>query len=68
MTIEYQLPRGIMKYSKYLSNALPFYAAQIIFTFLNSKILADYDKVEGHSANGEILIKEIEILLYNIFW
>ena len=37
----------------------PFYATQIINPFHNSRILANHDKVDGLSANGEILIKEI---------
>ena len=31
---------------------LPRYATQITNPFLNSMILANEDKVEGHSANG----------------
>ena len=44
--IEYQLPSGIMKYSKCLSYPppIPSYVIQIINPFLNSTI----------SANGEI--------------
>ena len=42
---------------------LPFYATQIINPFLNSRISANHDKVEGHSAKGEILIKEIDTIL-----
>ena len=44
--IEYQLPRKIMKYSKYLSCPLPFHAIQIINPFLNSRITANHDKNE----------------------
>ena len=50
--IEYQLPRGIMKYSKCLS-----------YPFLNSWISANLDKVVGNSANGEIVMGGIETLL-----
>ena len=57
--IEYQLPRGIMKYSKCPTYPLHFYATQIINTFLNWRISANHDKEEGHSANSEILIKGI---------
>ena len=42
---------------------LPFYVTQIITNFLNSRILANQDKVEGYSANCEILIKGIVSLL-----
>ena len=37
----------------------PFYETQIINPFLNSMISANLDKVDGLSANGEILIKRI---------
>ena len=36
---------------------MSFYATQIIHPFLNSRISANHDKVEGLLANGEILIK-----------
>ena len=36
---------------------LTFYAIQIINQLLNSRISANHDKVEGHTANREILIK-----------
>ena len=36
---------------------LHFYSTQIIRPFLNSRISARHDKVDGHPANGEILIK-----------
>ena len=39
-----------------------FYATQMIGHFLNSRISANHDKVEGHWANYEILIKRIETL------
>jgi hypothetical protein len=43
-----------MKYTKYLSNPLPFYETQIIdFIFLNSRISANHDKVDGLSADME---------------
>ena len=29
--------------------------------FLNSRISANHDEVEGHSANGEILIKVLKL-------
>ena len=37
--------------------SLPFYAINMINPLLNSRISTNHDKVEGHSANGEILIK-----------
>ena len=49
--IEQQLPRQIMKYTKYLSYPFSFYATQIICPFLNSSISANHDKVDGLSAN-----------------
>ena len=58
-TIEKQLPRWILKYSKYLSYPLPLYATQIINLSLKLMISANHDKVEGVSANNEIHIKEI---------
>ena len=42
---------------------LPFYASKIINPFLNSRILANHDKVDGLSTNGEILIKGSVYLL-----
>ena len=36
--------------------------------FLNSIISANLDRVEGHSANCEILIKAIRNLSLNFFW
>ena len=60
--IEYQLPREMMKYSKYLSYPRHFYATQIINPFLNYRISANHDIVEGHSVNIEILI-HIDTLL-----
>ena len=52
--IEKQLPRLIMKYTKYLaypsSLHLPFYATQIINPFLNSRMSAKNDKVKSLSA------------------
>ena len=57
-----------MKYSKYHSNRLPFYGTQIINPFLNPRISANHDKVEGHSVNNEILLTGIETLFYNIFF
>jgi hypothetical protein len=44
----------------------PLYAAKIIFPFLNSRISAKHDKVDELSANGEILLKGIISLLYNL--
>ena len=61
--IEYQLPRRIMKYSKCLSSPLPLHPTQIIYPFLNSRIISNHDKVDGLSANREIFIKEIVSLL-----
>ena len=40
-----------------------FITAQIINPFLNSMILANYDKVEEPSALGEIIIKGVVSLL-----
>ena len=65
--IEIQLPRWIMKCSECLLIPLPFFATKIINPFLNSRITANHDKVGGLSANGEILIKGIVFLLYNLF-
>ena len=38
-------------------------ATPIINPFLNLRISANHDKVEGQLANGEVLIKAIETLL-----
>ena len=57
----YQLQRENIKYIKYLSYPLPFYATQIISPFLKSRISANQDKVEEDLVNAEILIKGIEI-------
>ena len=46
-----------------LITPLPLYITKMINPFLNSGISADQDKLEGHSANGKILIKGIENLL-----
>ena len=59
----YQLPRGIKKYSKCLSYSPFLLATQIINPFLNLRLSANLGKAEGHSANGENLIKGIETLL-----
>jgi len=48
-----------MKYTK----SLACHLSQIINSFLNSRISANHDKVDGLSANGEILIKEFVSLL-----
>ena len=66
-TIKKQLPLWFMKYSNYLSNLLPFYSTQIINSFLNLRISANYNKVERPSANGYIHIKWIVSLLQNLF-
>ena len=42
---------------------LPFYATKIDDPFLNSRISANHDKVEGLLANYKILIKGIVCLL-----
>ena len=47
-----------MKYSKCLSYPLPFYPTQTINPFLDSRISANHDKVEGLLACSEILIKK----------
>ena len=54
--IEYQFPRFIMKYNKIFS-----YPSSTLFlcnkkSLSLSRISANHDKVEGHSANSEILI------------
>ena len=49
-------------------NLPPFYATQIIKTFQNSRISANYDKVNGLLAKGEILIKVIFSLFQNLFY
>ena len=60
--IEYPLSRGIMKYSKYLSYPLSFYANQTTKPpFLNLRISANHDKEEGYSVNGEILTKGLKL-------
>ena len=41
--IEYELPRGIVKYSKCLTYPIPFNATQINNPFLNSRISANHD-------------------------
>ena len=46
---------------------IPFYATQIISPFLNSRISANLDKVEGLLPTGEILIKGNVSLLQNLF-
>ena len=53
---EYQLPLGVKKYSEYLSNPLPFFETQMIYPFLNTRISANYDKVDG-----EIIIKVLKL-------
>ena len=40
-----------MKYIKCLSYPLPFYAAQINHHFLNVRISANHDEMDGLSAN-----------------
>ena len=47
----------------FMPSDLPFYAAEIINPFLNSRIFANHDKAEILSANSEILIKGIVSLL-----
>ena len=42
---------------------IPFYANQIINPFLNTRIPANHNKVDGISTNGEILINRIVSLL-----
>ena len=49
--------------ANYYHTPLPFYATYTISPILNSRISGNHDKVERHSANGEILIKEIVTLL-----
>jgi hypothetical protein len=46
LTIEKQLPRWIMKYSKYLAYTPFLLATQIVNTFLNSRISAKHDEEE----------------------
>ena len=46
-----------------MSKNTPFYATQIINPFINSKISTNHDKIDGLSANCEILIREIVSLL-----
>ena len=53
--IERPLPRRIMKYTKCLAYPLPFNATQIINPFLNSRSLANLDKVDGLSDKDEFL-------------
>ena len=51
---------NVMHAANVFHTPLPFYATQIIDSFLNSMISAHHDKVGEHSANGEILIKGFE--------
>ena len=51
-----------------MSFIFPFYATQIIHSFLNSRISANHDKVVGLSSNGEIHIKGIVSLCQYTFW
>ena len=44
--IEKQIPRNIVKFSKYPSYPPPFYGTQMIKPFLSSMISANHDKVE----------------------
>ena len=45
----------------------PFSSKKLLINpFLNSRISTEHDKVEGHLANGEIIIKGIETLLWNL--
>jgi len=55
----------MMKY-KNVFHAVP--ATQVNSPFLNSRTLANNDKVERLSANLEILIKGIVSLLWNLFY
>ena len=55
-----------LNYKKCLSY-LPFHLSQIIYPFLNSSISSNHNRVERLSANGEIFIKGIASLLYNLF-
>ena len=62
--MDYKLLREYMKYRKCLHNPLPFYAMIYTFDpFLNLRKSANHDKVEGHLAINEILIKGVETLL-----
>ena len=61
--IEYQLPPSSMKYSKCLPYPY-FLLCNIITTFLNSRISANHDNMEGHSVNGEFLMKKSIIKSY----
>ena len=54
--IEKQLSCCIMKYTKCLSS---LYATQIIKAYLNSRIPANHDQVDGPSANSYFVIKGI---------
>ena len=56
---EYQLPRRIMKYSKFLSYTVP-YVVPIINSFLNSGVSTNHDKVKGHSANALVKIPPLD--------
>ena len=58
--IEKQLSSCIMKYTKCHSS---LYATQIIKLYLNSRIPAIHDKVDGPSANSYFVIKGIVSLL-----
>ena len=59
--IEYQLPRGIMNYSKCLP--LPLCNSNNNNPFLDTRTSANHDKEGGHSANGGIFIKGNKTLL-----
>ena len=53
--IDQQIARYFVQYSECLTNYLPFYATQIIYTFLNSRISCNHDKArEGILDNREI--------------
>ena len=61
--IEKQLQRRILKYTKCLSYPYSFHAIQMINPFLNSRISANYDKVDRLSAN---MVKSY--CMQNLFW
>ena len=46
---------------------ITFNVTQIIDPFINSRISANHDNVEGLLANGEIITKWIVSLFYNLF-
>ena len=45
--LDHQIARHFVQYSEWLSDPLPFYATQLINSFLNAKNPANHDKEWG---------------------